>query len=124
MGSKVDEYVAGLSGWQAEAVSALRRDILAAGGVTESFKWGHPVYEAGGPVCLVRAHKGHVTFGLWRGAQMKELDARLEEGGSFRMASIKLRAPGEIGGEQVRRLVAAGVALNREHGDPLKEGKA
>jgi hypothetical protein len=39
MASRVDEYVAGLSGWQAEAVSALRRDILAAGGVTESFKW-------------------------------------------------------------------------------------
>ena len=123
MAKTVDEYVAGLSGWQAEAVAALRRDILAAGGVTEAFKWGHPVYEAGGPVCLVKAHKAHVTFALWRGAEMTALEPRLEPSGSFQMASIKLDRPGQIGADQVGRLVAAGIALNREKGDPLKQPK-
>jgi hypothetical protein len=122
--SSVDEFVAGLSGWQAQAVAALRRDVLSAGGVTETLKWGHPVYEAGGPVCLIKAHKAHVTFGLWRGAEMTALEPRLEPGGSFQMAAIKLRAPGEISAEQVRRLVAEGIRLNAEKGDPLKAARA
>lgn len=120
MSKSVDDYVAGLSGWQGEAVAALRRDILAAGGVTEAFKWGHPIWEAGGPICLVKAHKAHVTLGFWRGALMAELDSRLEPGGSFQMASIKLKGPGEITADEVRRLVEAAVALNTKHGDPLK----
>jgi len=122
MAKTVDEYIAALSGWQAQAAAELRRGILAAGGVTEAFKWGHPVYEAGGPVALFKAHKAHVTFGLWRGAEMTELDARLEPSGSFRMASIKLQEAGGIGTDEVTRLVAAGIALNREKGDPTKAG--
>ena len=121
MAKTVDEYIAGVSGWQAEAVAALRADILAAGGVTEGFKWGHPIYEsAEGPVCLFKAHKAHVTFGLWRGAEMVDIDKRLEAGGSFAMASIKIEKPGEVSTGDVKRLVTKGVALNKEKGDPSK----
>jgi hypothetical protein len=118
----VDDYVAGLPGWQQEMVAALRRDIRAAGGVTEAFKWGHPIYEAGGPVCLVKAYPGHVTFGFWRGTELAALDARLEAG-SRAMAYIKLQQDSRITPEDVHRLVAAGVALNQEKGDPLKAAR-
>lgn len=121
MAKTVDEYVAGLAGWQALVVAELRRHILAAGEVAEAFKWGHPIWEAGGPVCLVKAHKPHVILGFWRGLEMTGLDPRLEPGGSFKMASIKLTGPGQMTSEQVRGLVAAGIALNREKGDPFKE---
>lgn len=120
MAKTVDDYLAGLSGWQAQTVAALRREISATGEVAEILKWGHPVWEAGGPVCLVQAHKAHVTLGFWRGQEMLELDPRLKPGGSFKMASIKLTAADQIEAGQVRRLVARGVALNREKGDPLK----
>lgn len=122
MTKTVDSYIESLSGWQAQVVTELRRDILVAGGVTEAFKWGHPIYEAGGPVCLIKAYGAHVTFGFWRGGELKSVDDRLE-GDKPGMAYIKLKAPGEITPDAVARLVTAGAALNREKGDPLKAPK-
>jgi hypothetical protein len=121
MGRTVDDYVGALSGWQALTTAALRRDILAATGVAETLKWNHPVYVSEGPVCLIQAHKAHVSLGFWRGAEMLALDGRLVPQGSFLMASIKLGATDKMDPDQVRRLVEAGVALNREKGDPLKK---
>lgn len=125
MANKVDDYIAGLSGWQAEAAVMLRRQILAVDGITENFKWGQPIYESGtGPVCLIKAHKAHVNFGFWRGQQMADLDPRFAPIGSFKMADIKLRGAGEISGTDVRRLVEAGMSLNEQYGDPLKDLKS
>jgi len=43
-GKTVDDYVAGLGGWQAEAVAELRRIVRqAAPEAVESIKWGQPV---------------------------------------------------------------------------------
>ncbi|MDQ6436956.1 DUF1801 domain-containing protein [Mesorhizobium sp. LHD-90] len=120
MGRTVDDYVGSLAGWQAETVRTLRGTIMAVGGLSESVKWGHPVYEADGPVCLLKAHKSHVTLGFWRGAEMRDLHDRLEPHGSFLMASIKLQGSDAIDAARVGRLVAAGVALNRLKGDPTK----
>lgn len=124
MGSKVDDYIAGLDGWQAEVAAALRAHILAVEGVTENFKWGQPIYESDmGPVCLIKAYKSHVGLGFWRGQQMGDLDERFVPVGSFKMADIKLRGAGEIGGDDIRRLVETGVELNRQHGNPLADLK-
>lgn len=120
-GKTADAYFTALVGPLGEAAADLRRDILALGLVTESLKWGHPVYDTKrGPVALIKTHKGHVTFGLWRGAQMGELDSRLEPGGGFQMAYIRLTAPGEITATEVRRLILQGVVLNDKEGDPTK----
>lgn len=122
MTKTVDSYIQSLSGWQAQVVKELRRDILVAGSVAEAFKWGHPIYEAGGPVCLIKAYGAHVSFGFWRGGELKLVDDRLE-GDRPGMAYIKLQAPGEITPDAVARLITAGVALNRQKGDPLKVSK-
>lgn len=124
MGKSVDDYIAGLSGWRAETVEHLRRDILAVGLTSEAFKWGHPIYESDGPVCLIQAHKAHVTFGFWRGAEMQDLAPRLVPHGSFLMASIKLSAEDRIAAAAVRDLVERGVALNRSKGSPLAKTPA
>lgn len=122
MANKVDDYVAKLSGWQAEVAATLRREVLAVGGITETFKWGQPVYESEhGPVCLIKAHKNHLNLGFWRGQQMAELNARFAPVGSFKMADIKLKGAGEIGGAEVHRLVEAGIRLNQQHGNPLAD---
>lgn len=124
MSDKVDAYVAGLAGWQAQTAQLLRREILAAGDLAEDFKWGHPMWSAGGAVCLVKSFKSHMTLAFWRGAQMTSLDSRLEPSGGFQMAAIKLTGPGQISTDEIHRLVAAAIALNREHGDPMKMAKA
>ncbi len=120
MSDKVDAYIAGLDGWQAQSAQLLRREILAAGDLAEDFKWGHPMWSASGAVCLFKSFKSHMTLAFWRGAQMTDLDPRLEPSGGFQMAAIKLTGPDQITAEEVRRLVAAAIALNREHGDPMK----
>src|SRR5687768_171306 len=74
--------------------------------VDETLKWAQPVYSSNGPVCLIKATKGHVAFGLWRGARLLDLDRRLERAGGFEMALIKLKQPGEIAAAEVQRLVA------------------
>ncbi len=122
MGKTVDDYVATLTGWQAETVKVLRRSILAAGGVTETVKWGPPTYEANGPVSLVKAHQGHVTLGFWRGTALTSIEPRLEAGsGGATMAYIKLKGADEISAATIARLVDTGIVLNREQGDPLKK---
>jgi hypothetical protein len=121
MGRNAEDYFAALPAPQCDIAAALRRAILDAGAVSEAFKWGHPVYEAGsGPVALIKSHKKHLTFGLWRGAQMGEIDSRLEPGGGFQMAYIRLTTLNDVKSEEVRRLIVQGVALNDSQGDPTK----
>jgi hypothetical protein len=119
MAGTVDGYMAGLSGWQAQAAAELRRHLLAAGGLSEVFKWAEPVYESGGPVCWFKAHKAHLTFGFWRGAALRPLDPRIETSGE-KMGHIKLTAPGQITAGEVRTLVQAGARLNAEFGNPAR----
>ena len=123
MPNKVDDYIAGLSGWQAEMAATLRTWIMARG-LEEAFKWGQPVFQTDkGPVCFLKSGKTNLLFGFWRGQQMAGLDQRLEPFGSFRMAGIKLTGADQIDEALLNRLVTTGIALNEQHGDPLKEPK-
>jgi hypothetical protein len=121
MTKTVNDYIAGLSGVPADVAKRLHAALLSAGGLTDAVKWGHPIYEAGGAVCLLKGAKDHVTFGFWRGGEMLDLDPRLEKGGGKGdMAYIRLRSIGDIDDAQVARLVAKGIDLNRLKGDPMK----
>ena len=83
--NKIDDYVGDILGWQGELARMLRREIMAAGGVTEAFKWGNPIFESGGgPVCLFKVYSNHVTLGFWRGQQMGNLEPLLTPSGSYR----------------------------------------
>ena len=77
MSYKVDAYLAALPDWQAAALRTVRAEAQAAG-LSEDFKWGHPMWSsADGAVCLLKGFKTHMNLGFWRGAQMTALDARL-----------------------------------------------
>ena len=120
MAKTVDEYIAGLSGTPAATAAALRELIVkTAPGLKESIKWGQPVYEAGGPVCYFRAHTNHVTFGFWRGQDLRKYSPRLESGGE-RMAHLKLAAPADVDVAEVTALIGAVIRLNEKLGDPTK----
>ncbi|HEV7310180.1 DUF1801 domain-containing protein [Ensifer sp.] len=121
MTKTANDYISGLSGVPAETAKRLHVALMATGGLTDLVKWGHPVYQAGGAVCLLKGAKDHVTFGFWRGTDMLDLDPRMEKGGGKGdMAFIRLRTIDDIDDAQVARLVAKGIELNRLKGDPLK----
>lgn len=119
-GKTVEGYVAGLAGWQADAVSAVRALVKeAAPTAVESIKWGQPVYEAAGPFAYVRAFKTSVNFGFWRGADLPDPKGLLVGEGD-RMKHIKLTAVEDIKPAPFKALVKAAVALNKKLGDPAK----
>jgi hypothetical protein len=115
-GKTVDAYVAGLSGWQKEAVSLLREIVRRASPeATESIKWGQPVYELRGPF----AHTVHL--GVWRGAELED-PSKLLTGEGARMRHVSLSSLDEVSEVPLAALVREAIALNRAKGDPTKGG--
>ena len=79
-----DEYVEALGGWRRELVRVLRKTVRAASALEEVIKWGHLVYSKNGPVLLIRAEKGRVLLGFWRGQRLTEIEPRLKKAESTR----------------------------------------
>lgn len=120
MGKTVDEYIAGLDGWRADAVTQLREIVReAAPEASEAVKWAQPVYEANGPFCYIKAFKNHVNIGFWRGVDLDDPHVLLQGDGE-KMRHIKIGDVNDIPGENIRDFVQAAVKLNQTKGDPTK----
>ncbi len=113
-------YLAGLDGWIARRVHALRDAVIAAAPLDESIKWGHLVYHSHGPVLLIRAEARRVLLGFWRGKLLRNLEPRLVPGGKYELATMTLLQDTAVDGLVVDRLVKAAVRLNRTLGDPRR----
>ena len=101
----VDSYVAQLSVEQRAIADALRAAVIAAApGATESIKWSQPVFELGGPICWIKAHKAHVTLGFWRGMQLVSGKGIVEGSGS-KMGHLKLRSLGDVTVKKLKKLL-------------------
>ena len=108
-----------LSGWQAEAVEALCALVLSeAPQATQAIKWSQPVFELGGPFAFIRLAAKHVTFGFWRGADLKDPRGVLEGAGD-RMKHIKLRSA-TLDEPLLRGFIRQAIKLNAKGGDPTK----
>jgi hypothetical protein len=121
-----DAYVASLDGWRRECVERLRASVLAEGKLREAVKWGHLVYEANGPVLLIRAEPERVLFGFWRGQRLQEIEPALKGSGQYEMATLDIREGMRVAAAKARQLARAAVALNETLGDPrlaAKRGK-
>lgn len=119
-GKSVEAYIAGLGDWRGEVVAKVRGLVReSAPGVTESIKWGQPIFEDGGPIAYVRAFGEHVNFGFWRGAELPDPKGLLEGEGD-RMRHVKLTGMKDIKVKAFKDLVRAAVELNRRRGDPTK----
>jgi hypothetical protein len=117
-GKTVDAYVGRLEGWQAEAAERLRQVVReVAPSLTESIKWGQPVYEDNGPVCYFRGNADHLTFGFWRGTELDDPDFRLEGEGD-RMKHIKIHAADEVSEELLGGWIRQAIELNQRLGNP------
>jgi len=120
MGKTVDEYIAGLDGWRADAVTQLREIVReAAPEASEAVKWAQPVYESNGPFCYIKAFKNHVNIGFWRGVDLDDPHVLLQGDGE-KMRHIKIGDVNDIPGENIRDFVQAAVKLNQTKGDPTK----
>ena len=118
--SKVDGYVAALPVAQREIVQALRRIVReAAPHAVETWKWAEPVYESDGPFAYIKAHRGHVSIGFWRGVEIDGGRGLLESGGD-KMAHLKVRTAADIKPAALKRMVKTAVELNRAKGDPSR----
>ncbi|MET0328422.1 MAG: DUF1801 domain-containing protein [Luteimonas sp.] len=118
-----DAYIAALDGWRRTQVEALRAAVRAAGALEERIKWGHLVYLHAGPVLLIRAEDTRVLFGFWRGARLREIEPRLQRGGTYEMATLTLREGDTLEPIIATRLAAAAIALNAQFGDPTATGR-
>jgi hypothetical protein len=116
----VDDYIAGLEGWQAEVAARVREIVRrAAPEATESIKWAQPVYELDGPFAYMKAFKHSVNFGFWRGAELDDPQSLLEGTGE-KMRHVKLTGVDSIDEQAFAGFVHQAVALNRAKGDPTK----
>ena len=114
----VDEYVAGLAGWQAEAVTAIRQLVReAAPTATEAYKWAQPVYEKNGPFAWIKAYNSYINFGFWRGSQLTDPKSLLLGDGD-RMRHVKITSLADLNAPALKRFVKEAVKLNRELGNP------
>ncbi|QOY91110.1 DUF1801 domain-containing protein [Paludibaculum fermentans] len=116
----VEQWVARLSPEQ-QAIFAEVRDTVAqqAPAAAVLIKWGHPIWDSGGPFILFKPATHHVTLGFWHGTALPDPEGLLEgEGGSVR--HIKLRVPGDLRKFPVDQWIQKVLALNAEVGDASK----
>lgn len=118
-----DAYVAALTGWQRQAVTALRKSVLASADLEEVIKWGNLVYLENGPVLLIRAEDERVLLGFWRGQRLRKIEPRLKPGGKYEMASLELHKGMSVPAATVRRLTREAAALNKKLGNPTLAAK-
>ena len=113
----IDEYAAQQLDWQAAVMRKLMRLVKKhAPQSVGDIKWSQPVFSAGGPMAYMKAEKGYVRFGFWRGAEIDD-PAELLEGGGTKMRHIKI-AEGEAIPKALAKMIAQAQALNEKHGDP------
>jgi hypothetical protein len=119
----MDEYAAGLPPAQAEVLAVLRRLVReTAPELTETVKWGQPVWEHGGPVCWAKGHTRYVNFGFWRGADLAD-PAGILVGDGERMRHVSLATAAAVPADVLAALVQDAIRLNATLGDPTKRAK-
>lgn len=118
-GSTIDAYVDALEAWQQEIAHPFAALVAKVAPKSSAYiKWGHPVWDLGGPFALLKPAKAHVTLGFWRGGQMSDAKGILEGDGDG-MRYVKLKSGQQLP-PSLAELVREAVALNAQHGDPLK----
>lgn len=119
-GKTVDGYIGALGDWRADVVAAVRSIVReAVPNVTESIKWGQPVYESNGPFCYVQAYANQVNFGFWRGAELSDPDGLLTGDGA-KMRHIKLLGTDDVNASAFAALIREALELNRTRGNPTR----
>ena len=112
--AQIDEYLAGLSGWQREAATHLRELIHDADPeITEEWKWGTPVFARRGSVCAVGTFKDHVKVNFFKGAALPDPKRLFNAGLEAKTSrAIDLREGEPLDETAFKALVREAVAKN------------
>ena len=108
-----DSWLAALEPPLRRLAEALRCLIIEAHpGMTETIKWGNPVFEREGKVCYLAATRAYVSLGFFNGAALSDPEGILEGTGK-KMRHVKVRNLSEIRGNWFSSWVRELVQLNR-----------
>lgn len=114
MSDSAEAYFDALEGREAAVARALRALVREVGpSLTESLKWGQPVYAGARNVCYVAAEGDHVKLGFFRGAQLPD-PTDLLEGTGKEMRHVKVRSVEDAQGDALQALAREAVALDRD----------
>jgi hypothetical protein len=110
----ITNRIAELGGWRGEALARMRKLILAADKqVIEEWKWGGPVWSAGGIICTGESYKDKIKFTFAKGAALddpaKLFNSSLE--GNTRRA-LDVFEGDEVDAAAFKALIRAAVAHN------------
>ena len=119
-GVSLETWSKRLKGWHVDALRLIRAVVARhAPAATLSIKWGQPVWEHNGPFAWARPAKNHLSFGFWRGAEMKDPNGVLEGEGD-RMRHVKITSAEHAKMLPLEDFVKQAVKLNEKKGDPTK----
>jgi len=120
----VDDYIAGLEGWKAEAASKIRELIAgAAPEADEAIKWSQPVYSFNGPFAYFNAFKHSINIGFWRGVSLSDPDGMLK-GSGLTMRHVPIHAVEDIDERTLQAFIRQALQLNKAFGDPTRKNNA
>lgn len=111
---QVDEFIEQLENPVQDIVSELRTLVFEAyPEMDEGFKWDKPSYAKEGLVCYMQTAKGHVNFGFYRGAELRD-ESNLLEGDGKKMRHVRLNRTDDIQNDELKLLIWDAVELNRK----------
>ncbi len=92
----VESWMAALEPPVREMAEALRQLVLDADpDLSESIKWGNPVYEKKGKVCHLAATRAYVALGFFNGVPLADPEGILE-GRGMKMRHVKIKRLSDI----------------------------
>ena len=110
----IDARIKGLGDWRGQTLANARAVILAASpDVVEEWKWGVPVWSAGGIICTGETYKAAVKLTFAKGAALpdpKRIFTSSLEGNTRR--AIDYREGEKIDEAGLKALVRAAIAVN------------
>ena len=119
-GVSMETWSKRLKGWHVDALRLIRAIVARhAPAATLSIKWGQPVWEHNGPFAWAKPAKNHLSFGFWRGAEMKDPNGVLEGDGE-KMRHVKITSAEQAKSLGLDDFVKQAIKLNEKKGDPTK----
>ena len=113
---RIDELIAGLTGWRGKTLASIRKSILEADReIIEEWKWmGSPVWSRDGMIAVGNAHKDKVKLTFSHGASLPDPDKLFNAGLRGNMwRAIDLFEGDKINAHALKNLVRAAVEYNQ-----------
>src|ERR1700690_680123 len=109
---RIDELIAGLTGWRGKTLAILRKTILSADAeIIEEWKWmGSPVWSRDGIIAVGNAHKDKVKLTFANGASLPDPEKLFNAGlDGNRWRAIDLFDGDKINARALKNLVRAAI---------------